>query len=175
MSQCGASWCRACRNCGFDPEGEGSYARADIQETGSFKSLNASLSSVPRSPPLFSPPTPPAGFCGNGWPMRACCVEPGVQPDVPPVWGLYSGVRSPAILTTGQIGPLLFIQHSGVQTLSLEFCSLSCSALSLQVNHGGLYPHQRTEIKAQIERSAFRVFCPILFFLKRLTPHWSLV
>lgn len=65
---------------------------------------------------------------------------------------------------------LLFIQQSDLQTLLLEFRSLSCSTLSLQANNGNLYPNQRTEIKAVYSIVGISCFLSIIFLLKLLTP-----
>lgn len=93
-------------------------------------------------------------------------IEPRVQP--PPKSGDFTQASLPP--ASVMIWLLLFIQQSDLQTLLLEFRSLSCSTLSPQANNGNLYPNQRTEIKAVDRIACISCFLSIIFLLKLLTP-----
>lgn len=121
------------------------------------------------SPSLFLPMLLTL-FCGNGRLVKACCIEARVQPH------LQSDLSPPpGSLSAGRIWPLLFIQHSGLQNLLLEFRSLSCRALSLQANNGDLYPNRRTKIKAVGRMVCISSFPPTTFPLNVGVPLESCV
>lgn len=139
------------------------------------KALNASLppflfpfllsSCLPS--PSWSPPPLPSVFSGTGWPIKARCIEPRVQPHLESRLGTLLSL--PLLQPASRYWLLLFIQHNDLRTLLLEFRSPSCSALSLQANNGDLYPNQRTKIKAVDRIVCISCFPPCVFFLKLST------